>query len=242
MEPELVKDNVIVKDTLFHINIEEKKPSKKEIIEATLRKKRFQLFLKRAFDIATAMFLILCFSPLLIIVAILIKLSSKGNILYSNERVGYKGNHFRCYKFRSMVSDQSVKKSDYEVALANQEKGILHKVKNDSRITWIGKIIRKTSIDELPQLFNVLKGDMSVVGPRPLVPFMLKHLPEFREIRCMVRPGITGLWQVRDRVNNTSAEFMIEHDTEYIEYYSLFLDARILLRTPIVVITGEGAY
>lgn len=242
MLPDLIKDEGIEKETVVHLHVEEKRPTKKEQIEASLKQKQFQIFLKRAFDIITASFLILCFSPILIVVAILIKLSSKGNILYSNERVGYKGNHFRCYKFRSMVSDQSVKKSDYEVALANQEKGILHKVKNDSRITWIGKIIRKTSIDELPQLLNVVKGDMSIVGPRPLVPFMLKHLPEFKEIRCLVRPGITGLWQVRDRINNTSAEFMIEHDTEYIEHYSILLDARILIRTPIVVITGEGAY
>jgi len=141
-----------------------------------------------------------------------------------------------------MVTDQSIKKADYEVALAGQQKGILHKVKNDTRITLIGKIIRKTSIDELPQLFNVLKGDMSIIGPRPLVPFMLKNYPEFKEIRSMVRPGITGLWQIRDRENNTSAEFMVEHDTEYVENFSFMLDMKILFKTPIVVITGEGAY
>jgi len=84
-------------------------------------------------------------------------------------------------------------------------------------------VIRKTSIDELPQLFNVLSGDMSIVGPRPLVPFMLKPFPEFKEVRGLVRPGITGLWQIRDREHNTSAEFMIEHDTEYIQDYSSFL-------------------
>jgi len=242
MEVNLLQKQNGVHESLLHIHLETSYPEKKRFIEESLEEKKSQIFLKRSFDILSSALLIIFFAPILIIVALLIKLSSRGPVLYSNERVGYRGINFKCYKFRSMVTDQSIKKSDYEVALAGQEKGILHKVKNDSRITWIGKIIRKTSIDELPQLFNVLFGDMSIIGPRPLVPFMLKHLPEFKEVRCLVRPGITGLWQIRDRANNTSAEFMIEHDTEYIENYSILLDLKILVKTPIVVITGEGAY
>jgi len=238
----LQKQPVVVHDSLLHIHLESGYSEKKKIIEESLDQKKFEIFLKRAFDIFASSLLIICLSPILIITALLVKLTSRGPVLYSNERVGYRGIHFRCFKFRSMVTDQSIKKADYEVALAGQQKGILHKVKNDTRITLIGKIIRKTSIDELPQLFNVLKGDMSIIGPRPLVPFMLKNYPEFKEIRSMVRPGITGLWQIRDRENNTSAEFMVEHDTEYVENFSFMLDMKILFKTPIVVITGEGAY
>jgi lipopolysaccharide/colanic/teichoic acid biosynthesis glycosyltransferase len=141
-----------------------------------------------------------------------------------------------------MVANQAAKQTDYKTALESQKNGILHKVKNDSRITWIGKIIRKTSIDELPQLFNVFLGDMSIIGPRPLVPFMLEPYPDFKEIRCMVKPGITGLWQIRDRKNNTSAEYMMSHDVEYIKNINLLLDFKILATTPIVVLKAEGAY
>jgi lipopolysaccharide/colanic/teichoic acid biosynthesis glycosyltransferase len=211
-------------------------------ISQSIQKKSFQFILKRTFDIVVASILIILFAPILLTVAFLIKLTSKGPILYSNDRVGYGGVNFKCHKFRSMVTDHSVKHNDHKRHIESAEKGVLHKDKNDSRVTWIGKIIRRTSIDELPQLFNVLLGDMSIVGPRPLVPFMLVPYPEFKEVRCLVRPGITGLWQIRDRENNTSAEFMMKHDTEYIEEYTFLLDMKILLQTPVVVLSGKGAY
>jgi lipopolysaccharide/colanic/teichoic acid biosynthesis glycosyltransferase len=238
----LQKQRIVVHDSLLHIQLDSRYSEKKKIIEESLRGKKIEIFLKRSFDIFASSLFILCLSPIFIITAVLIKLTSRGPILFSNERIGYRGKTFPCLKFRSMVADQSTRRSDYEVALAGAQKGLLHKSRNDTRITWIGKIIRKTSIDELPQLFNVLKGDMSIIGPRPLLPFMLKNLPEFKEIRSLVRPGITGLWQIRDRENNTSAEFMVEHDTEYVENYSFLLDMKILFKTPIVVITGDGAY
>lgn len=228
--------------SVFHVRIDLPLASEKENIAESLENKKLQLLLKRAFDVLVSGLFILLLSPVLLITAILIKLTSKGKILYSNERVGLNGEHFRCYKFRSMVANQAAKQTDYKTALESQKNGILHKVKNDSRITWIGKIIRKTSIDELPQLFNVFLGDMSIIGPRPLVPFMLEPYPDFKEIRCMVKPGITGLWQIRDRKNNTSAEYMMSHDVEYIKNINLLLDFKILATTPIVVLKAEGAY
>ncbi len=229
-------------DSVLHVHVAAQELSRFRVLKKSVDEKKFHFLLKRIFDIAVSSFLIILFSPILLVVALIIKLTSRGPILYSNERVGLDGDHFKCHKFRSMVSDHSKKQHDHKRAVEHAEKGILHKEKNDSRITTIGKIIRRTSIDELPQLFNVFLGDMSIIGPRPLVPFMLKPFPEFKDIRCLVRPGITGLWQIRDREHNTSAEFMITHDTEYVENYSFFLDIKILVETPFAVLSGKGAY
>ncbi len=239
---EALKNKTKKEEGVLHIHVEIEYDEKKKLIEESLRKKNSLLFFKRCFDVLVSLFFILLFSPILLLVSFIITITSRGPVLYSNERVGYKGKHFRCYKFRSMVTDHSVKEEDHKVALEYQKKGILHKQKNDTRVTWIGKIIRKTSIDELPQLFNVFSGDMSIIGPRPLVPFMLKDLPEFREIRSLMRPGITGLWQVYERENNTSATFMIKYDMKYVENYSLLIDLKILFNTPFVVLGGKGAY
>ena len=119
--------------------------------------------------------------------------------------------------------------------------GLLVKGKDDHRVTPLGRFLRSTSLDELPQLFNVLKGDMSFVGPRPLIPFMLAGHPEFAKTRALVRPGITGLWQVHERENNTTAKAMMPYDLEYIRRFSLWSDLAILVRTPFVVVSGNGA-
>lgn len=210
----------------------------KSDIENSLNRKKLQIIIKRIFDLLFASMLIILLFPLLIVVALLIKLSSKGPVLYTNDRIGYRGIHFKCFKFRSMRAGQQ----DSALILKAQEAGILYKVKQDNRVTWIGSIIRKTSIDELPQLFNVVRGDMSIVGPRPLVPFMMTHLPDFNEIRCLVRPGITGLWQIQAREHNTSATYMIQPDLTYIATYNLLSDLKILIKTPFVVLTANGAY
>ncbi len=142
-------------------------------------------------------------------------------------------------KFRSMRVE-----ADPAIEVARQAaaaQGRLWKGAEDSRVTRIGRFLRKTSLDELPQLFNVLKGEMSFVGPRPLIPFMLAAHPEFARARALVRPGITGLWQVSERENNTSAQAMMPYDLEYVSKLSLGFDARILVRTIFVVVSGYGA-
>lgn len=206
-----------------------------EVLKDVYMLKKGQLICKRMFDIIFSFLLILILSPLLILTAFLIKITSRGSVLYDNYRIGLNGEYFKCYKFRSMVISSSVHESE-------QKNGVLYKQKNDNRITTVGKFIRKTSIDELPQLFNVIKGDMSIVGPRPLIPFMLVPYPEFSKVRCLVRPGITGLWQIKDREHNTSAEFMFKYDIEYLDRCSFLLDIKIIFSTPLVVISGKGAY
>jgi lipopolysaccharide/colanic/teichoic acid biosynthesis glycosyltransferase len=124
----------------------------------------------------------------------------------------------------------------------DRSRGTLLKLQNDPRVTRVGALLRKTSIDELPQLLNVLRGEMSLVGPRPLIIHMLEPFPEIREVRCVMRPGITGLWQIRHREFNTSVMDMIADDAEYIAHFSLLLDLQVLLATPWAVIRGNGAH
>jgi exopolysaccharide production protein ExoY len=241
MEMNFQTATVDTKDILC-VHVTSDQYNKLQLLHEQLYEKKLQMICKRSFDILVSSVLIFLLLPILILIIVLIKLTSRGPAVFSNERVGLHGRHFNCYKFRSMVINHTVKHDDHKHAIKGQNNGILYKTKTDNRITLIGKIIRKTSIDELPQLFNVLKGDMSIIGPRPLVPFMLKPFPEFSKVRCLVKPGITGLWQIRDREHNTSAEFMINHDTEYIENYGLMQDLKILIETPIAVLSAKGAY
>ncbi len=192
--------------------------------------------IKRGFDVLGSALLILLFSPVLLAAAIAVKLSSRGPVFYLAERVARGGRgRFRMLKFRSM---RPAAPGEIEM----QSAGVLLKSANHPRITFVGRILRKTSIDELPQLFNVLLGDMSLVGPRPLIPALLSGLsPSEQELRAQVRPGITGLFQLRDRVHGETALTMIGHDLEYVENFSLWLDFVILARTIPAVVTGRGA-
>ena len=200
----------------------------------------FQLAIKRLIDIVGSLVLIIILSPVLLLTALAVRFTSPGPIFFSQKRWGLNESHFLCLKFRSMRIDQGKVVNLTEIR-EMEKKGILYKPKKDPRLNLIGAFIRKTSIDELPQLFNVVRGDMSLVGPRPLVMYMLDPYPEIRNIRCMMRPGITGLWQISDREDNTSAAGMLPHDLDYLLHFSLWIDLKIMLVTPAAVLGGDGA-
>jgi exopolysaccharide biosynthesis polyprenyl glycosylphosphotransferase len=198
-------------------------------------------WLKRSFDFIVAASLILLASPLILTIALLVKLDSPGPIFYKQERVGLRGRKFKVLKFRTMVinADQIQK----ELEAQNEMKdGVLFKMKDDPRITRIGNFLRRYSLDELPQLFNILFGEMSLVGPRPLPVRDVQKFSEHHFIRHEVLPGITGLWQVSGRSDITSFEEVVGLDTFYMENWSLWLDLQILLRTAIVLLQKKGAY
>lgn len=197
------------------------------------------LLVKRALDIIISVIALILLAPFIAIVGILIKLDSRGPIFFVQERVGYNKRRFKLYKFRTMTSDAEEKQK--EIEYLNEASGPVFKIKDDPRVTNIGKILRKTSIDELPQLVNVLNGDMSLVGPRPL-PIRDYELFEenWQKRRLSVRPGITCLWQISGR-NELPFEKWIELDMEYIDNWSLFLDLKILVKTIPAVFRGTGA-
>jgi exopolysaccharide biosynthesis polyprenyl glycosylphosphotransferase len=197
-------------------------------------------WLKRGFDILASSAILLLIGLPLVIIAILIKLDSPGSVFYRQTRVGLKGRHFKVWKFRTMVLNASELQKELEAR--NEVKGgVLFKLKDDPRITKIGKFLRRYSLDELPQLINVLYGEMSLVGPRPLPVRDVERLSEHHFLRHEVLPGITGLWQVSGRSNVDSDEFFYL-DIAYIQHWSLALDFKILLQTVKVVLTKEGAY
>src|SRR6202012_253432 len=194
--------------------------------------------LKRALDIAIASCALLVASPIMLAIAIAVRMDSDGPIFYGAARIGRKGRTFSCYKFRTMVQNADALKAD--LAHMNERDGILFKIANDPRITRVGKILRKYSLDELPQFYNVLKGDMSLVGPRPPMAAEVEQYDLAHLRRLDVLPGITGLWQVEAR-QDPSFDSYISLDTAYVENWSLWLDMKILARTVGVVVTGTGS-
>jgi exopolysaccharide biosynthesis polyprenyl glycosylphosphotransferase len=197
-----------------------------------------QMAIKRLFDIISSAAALVMLSPLLLTVALIIKLTSRGPIFFKQKRVGLHGKPFNMLKFRSMVINAEELKAKLEAL--NEQTGPVFKMKNDPRITSIGRFIRKYSIDELPQLLNVLRGEMSVVGPRPPLPKEVAKYAAWQRRRLSVRPGLTCIWQVSGR-NQISFEEWMYLDMQYIDNWTLLTDLSLILKTVPVVVTGRGA-
>ncbi|MHB8616339.1 MAG: sugar transferase [Candidatus Acidiferrales bacterium] len=221
-------------------------------LEERNKSARFSRSFKRAIDLVGSLLLLILLSPLLAAIAIAIKLDSQGPVLFKQDRVGQYGTRFTFLKFRSMVveCDPNIHKEYIQRFIAG-ESGVqqadtkgrgVFKLARDSRVTRFGRWLRKTSLDELPQLLNVLRGEMSLVGPRPPIPYELESYYVWHTRRILeTKPGITGLWQVRGR-SRTTFDDMVRMDLQYARTWSLWLDLRILLQTPHAVIFGRGAY
>ncbi|PFR30845.1 multidrug MFS transporter [Bacillus cereus] len=210
------------------------------LVAEEVNQKWLYSFLKRLMDIVGALCGLILLSPIFLIVALLIKLEDpKGPIFFKQIRVGKNEKEFGMYKFRSMVTDAEERLKD--LLEHNEVSGAMFKMKEDPRVTKIGKFIRKTSIDELPQLLNVLKGDMSLVGPRPPLPREVKEYTSYDKQRLLVTPGCTGLWQVTER-NSVGFKEMVELDLEYIRNRSVFYDIKIVLKTVKVLLGSNNAF
>ena len=196
-------------------------------------------FFKRAFDIVASLLGIIVLSPLLLVIALIIKFSDKGPVFFVQNRTGKDGKVFKMYKFRSMYVDAEKRRN--ELLDQNEADGPLFKIAKDPRVTKIGAFIRKTSIDELPQLFNCLIGNMSVVGPRPLVTYEQDQCTEYQAQRLLVKPGITCYWQIIGR-SDLNFDDLIELDLKYIKERSFLTDIKIIFKTFSAVLKSKGAY
>lgn len=200
--------------------------------------------IKRIFDILFSLTILIIFIPVFALIAIAVRFTSYGPIVYGHKRIGRGGKVFKCYKFRTMYKDaderlKTILESDAEMKKEWEE---CYKLKNDTRVTQVGSFLRKTSLDEFPQFWNVLKGDLSVVGPRPVIlDEVIKHYGEKAAKVLSIRPGLTGLWQVSGR-SDTSYAKRISLDEEYINNQSLALDIKLVLKTIPAMISSKGAY
>jgi exopolysaccharide biosynthesis polyprenyl glycosylphosphotransferase len=202
-------------------------------------KKGFKMS-KRVIDVLVSMIMLITGLPLYLLIACLIKITDGGPVLFKQTRIGQDGRRFRMLKFRSMVVDAEARKDT--IAEMNHHSGdVTFKITKDPRVTWIGRLLRKTSIDEMPQLWNVLKGDMSLVGPRPPLPHEVAKYGDMERRRLEVKPGLTCLWQVQGR-SDLSFSHQVVLDIVYIKNRSTVLDVEILMRTIPAVLTGKGAY
>lgn len=229
--------NIQSSDKLEKISI---KDTSNMINPVVIEKKYFYRFTKRFIDIIGSLAGLILLSPLFLGIAILMKKEEpKGPIFFSQIRVGKNGKNFKMYKFRSMCIDAEEKLA--ELLKHNEVEGAMFKMKDDPRVTKVGKFIRKTSIDELPQLWNVLKGDMSLVGPRPPLLREVVEYTDYDKQRLLVKPGCAGLWQVSGR-NEVGFDEMVELDIQYIKNLSLMNDLKIIFKTVGVMIKPNSAY
>ena len=217
-------------------------------------KRRLPIIIKRVIDIVGSCILLIAFSPLLAAIAVAIKLGSKGPVIFEQERVGWFGTKFKCFKFRTMymnndpkihrdfverlIAGDAAKKNESETEAAP----VVYKIASDPRVTAIGKFLRKTSLDEFPQFWNVLRGEMSLVGPRPALPYEFELYNDWHRRRVFeMKPGVTGLWQVSGR-SSVCFDDMVRLDLRYSQRWSLWLDLKILLATPLAALKGDGAF
>ncbi len=208
-----------------------------EMADAAAEKRK--LVAKRLFDITVCLLLLPIVLPVMALVALAIRLDSKGGVLFQQTRIGRHGEPFTCLKFRSMYTNAEEIKA--KLMAQNESDGPVFKMKKDPRITKVGSIIRKLSLDELPQVFNVINGDMSLVGPRPAIPSEVVQYTDHQMKRLDAIPGLTGLQQVSGR-SDLDFESWVNYDLQYIEEQSVITDIKILLRTVPAVVTGKGAY
>ncbi len=198
-----------------------------------------KLGVKRAVDIVGSLVLLVGLVPVFLVVAMLVRMTSRGPILYSQERLGLGGRPFRLWKFRSMYRDAEQRQA--QVAALNEVDGPVFKIRKDPRVTPVGRVLRKLSIDELPQLLNVLSGQMSLVGPRPPLQSEYDAYTPLQRQRLLVKPGLTCIWQVSGR-SDLDFDTWMEMDLAYIRDWTLWLDIKILVRTLPAVLSGRGAY
>ena len=216
---------------------------RRALVESGAQRRALREFGCRAMDVVVAALGLVGMAPLMVLAAIAVAVEGRGPILFAQERIGWQGRPFRMLKFRSMVvdADRLLQEHLARDDRARAEWDANHKLRNDPRITRLGRFLRSSSVDELPQLFNVLKGEMSIVGPRPIVLAEAARYGNHFSNYCRVRPGITGVWQVSGR-SNTSYQRRVEMDAVYARHKSVLLDLRIILATIPAVLLRRGSY